>query len=246
MIDPLGPDPTDPVLPARQVGEIVPEVQLPQPPKPTRPKVRFANYDQPEALIRRVPAQDPAPPESKSAADREAVKPLHPPSIMPPKPAPGPAAPQTALAKPVPPLHKPSKLERAIGVAKTVLPLVSKMLPLLEGNVVSAASNLLAQRPVEVDLKPLEEAIARLQADQRGLTFHTTEQKRALRHLEDDLAALQESVQKSAEQQAELAEHVARLAKRTASFQRLILILLVLSILFTALLCVRIAYIIRF
>ena len=98
----------------------------------------------------------------------------------------------------------------------------------------------------EVDLKPLEESIARLQADQRALTFHTSEQKRAIRQLEDDFAALQESVQKNAADQAELIEHVAKLAKRTSSFMRLVVILLVVSILFTALLCVRIAYIIRY
>ena len=134
-----------------------------------------------------------------------------------------------------------------MSVAKTVLPYVGKMLPLLEGNVVSAATNLLASRPMhEVDLKPLEDSIARLQADQRALTFHTTEQKRAIQRLEDEFAAVQEAVQKNAADQAELIEHVAKLAKRTSSFMRLVIILLVVSILFTALLCVRIAYIIRF
>lgn len=248
MIDPLGPDPTDPILPARQVGEIVPEIELPQPPKPSRPKVRFANYDQPEALIRQV-----LPENGKAAARAEAASVPQPVPASPPPakssesaPAPAPPSPQTALARTAPPLHKPNTLERAIGVAKTVLPIVSKMLPLLEGNVVSAASNLLATRPVEVNLKPLEEAISRLEADHRALAFHTTEQKRALRRIQDEFDGLQESIQKNTEQQAELAEHVAKLAKRTASFQRLIIILLVLSILFTALLCVRIAYIIRF
>lgn len=244
MIDPLGPDPSDPVLPARQIGEIVPEIKLPEPPKPTRPKIRFANYDRPEALARHVsePVGDtaktkPDPPEPASPPQAETLPPERDPGIRPP---------ETALVKPTPPLQKPNKLKRAIGVAKTVLPLVGKMLPLLEGNVVSAASNLLLHQPFEVDLKPLEEAIARLQAEQRALTFHTTEQKRALRRLEDQFTTLQEQVQRNAEQQAELAEQLAKLAKHTASFNRLIIILLVLSLLFTALLCVRIAYIIRF
>lgn len=241
MIDPLGPDPSDPILPPRQIGEIVPEIQLPEPPKPTRPKVRFANYDQPEALIRHVSDKDPATLAGIETAPASCELPT-----APSKPASEPAsAPQTALARTAPPLNKPSRFQQAIGVAKTVLPIVGKMLPLLEGNVVGAATNLLISRPAEVDLKPLEEAIARLQADQRALTFHTTEQKRALRRLEDELASLQEAVQKNAEQQAELTEHLAKLAKRTSSFNRLVIILLVLSILFTALLCVRIAYIIR-
>lgn len=254
MIDPLGPDPTDPNVPARKVGEIVPEFELPEPPKPTRPKVRFANYDQPEALTRHASPEIQAPPpptKTDSAPDSTPKTPAAAPPPPPPRPSkatpgPAPAPVQTALARPTPPLHKTSRLQQALGVAKTVLPIVSKMLPLLEGNVVGAASNFLLPGHAPVDLKPLEEAIARLQADQRGLTFHTTEQKRALRRIQDDLEALQESLQKTAEQQAELVEHVAKLAKRTASFQRLIIILLVLSALFTGILCVRIAYIIRF
>lgn len=252
MIDPLGPDPADPVLPARQVGEIVPKIERPEPPKPTRPKVRFANYDQPEALIRRFSADNSATTAMKdsasTAAESASIQETAPASPQPSQQAsdPAPAAPQTALIKPPPPLHKPTKLQQAVGVAKTVLPIIGKMLPLLEGNVVSAAANLLAPQPAEVDLKPLEEAIAKLQADQRALTFHTTEQKRALRRLQDEFDTLQEAVQKNAEQQVEIAEHLAKLAKRTASFHRLVVILLVLSILFTALLCVRIAYLIRF
>jgi hypothetical protein len=159
-------------------------------------------------------------------------------------PAANPAA--TALARPA--SHKPTTFERAISMAKTVLPYVGKMLPLLEGNVVSAATNLLANRPAvqPVDLKPLEDSITRLQTDQRALTFHTTEHKRALQRLEDEFVALDEAVKKNAADQAELIEHVAKLAKRMSSFMRLVTILLLVSILFTVLLCVRIAYIIRF
>ena len=223
MIDPLGPDPADPTTPPRQVAEIVSEFETRGSLSPLRPKVRYANYDSPEAIVRRTSPAEPA------------VQPT-----PPPKPAP------TALARAVPSQPK-TTFERAIGVAKTVLPLVGKMLPLLEGNVVSAASNLLLNHPVqEVNLKPLEESIAGLQADQRALAFHTSEQKRAIRRLEDDFAAVQEAVEKNAADQAELIEHVAKLAKRTSSFMRLVIILLVVSILFTALLCVRIAYIIRF
>jgi hypothetical protein len=157
----------------------------------------------------------------------------------PPEPA------STALARPIPP--KPGKLERAIGVARTVLPIVGNLLPLLEGNVVGAASNLFANRQTqELNLKPLEEAIAGLQSDQRVLAFHTSEQKRAIRRLEDEFSALQEAVQKHAADQTELAEQVLRLTKRLSGFIRLVTILLIVSILFTTLLVVRISYILRF
>ncbi len=231
MIDSHGQDPTDSAAHPRQVAEIDSESETPDSLSPLKPKVRYANYDSPEALAR--PASPPQP-----AAIVQPARTRKPQSAPAPTPAP------TALARST---TKPTAFDRAISVAKTVLPLVGKLLPLLEGNVVSAASNLLSNRPVhEVNLKPLEDSIARLQADHRALAFHTSEQKRTLRRLEDDFAALQEAVQKNAADQAELIEGVAKLAKRTSSFMRLVIILLVASMLFTALLCVRIAYIIRF
>jgi hypothetical protein len=263
MIDPLGPDPTDPMMPTRQVAEIVSEFEAPGALSPLRPKVRYANYDSPEAqrLKRELPRTEAS--SRNQASQRTQILPRRdaPPRIQevplptpptepvasapPPAPKPVPKPAPTALARPIP--QKPSKFERAMSVARTVLPIVGKMLPLLEGNVVSAATNLLANRSMhEVDLKPLEDSISRLQTEHRALAFHSGEQKRALQRLEDDFAAVQEAVQKNAADQAELIEHVAKLAKRTSSFMRLVTILLVVSILFTALLCVRIAYLIRF
>ena len=263
MIDSLRPDPTDSAAPSGQVAEIDSEFEAPGSLSPLRPKVRYANYDSPEAQIRKESPrmEDVRRLQGSRRAEilahkdaplriQEVPLPIAPgrptASVQPastPRPEPGPRPTPTALARPTPP--KPSKFERAISVARTVLPIMGKMLPLLEGNFVSAASNLFANPPHQVDLKPLEESISRLQADQRALAFHSTEHKRALQRLEDDFVVLQETVQKNAADQAELIEHVAKLAKRTSSFIRFVTILLVVFILFTALLCVRIAYIIR-
>jgi hypothetical protein len=263
MIDPLGPDPNDPATPPGKASEIVSGFELPETAIPRGPKVRHANYDSPEALIRPEgppahdarsglasppdPAPRPASPaEPGPAAQPEKPKPAAPPEIIPKaKQTPLPKAANTALARPIPP--KPGKLERAIGVARTMLPLVGNLLPLLEGNVAGAAANFLANRPAhEVDLKPMQEAIASLQSDHRALTFHTGEQKRAIRRIEDEFATLQEFVQKQAADQNELAEQLVNLAKRTSKFMRLVTVLLIVSILFTTLLVVRIAYLMRF
>ena len=265
MIDPLGPDPADPVKPSRQAAEIASEFEAPGSLSPLRPKVRYANYDSHEAQLLKKEStpteaspRNQASPRAQIVSQKEAPPRIQEASLPTPhaapvasaqpdssfRPRPGPPSTSTALARPSPP--KPSRFERAISVARTVLPIVGKMLPLLEGNVVSAASNFLANRPMhEVDLKPLEESIAHLQSDHRALAFHSNEQKRAIQRLEDDLADVQEAVRKNAADQAELIEHVAKLAKRTTSFMRLVTILLIVSILFTALLCVRIAYLIR-
>lgn len=209
MIDPLGPDPRDPRLPARQVGEVLPEPAIPASPSKSAAPVA-------------IESRKPSPP----AAAQE---------------SPAPAALSHARGP-----QKPTGFQRAISVAKTVLPLVGKVLPLLEGNVVATASNLLTPNQHEVNLRPIEEAITSLQADQRALSFHTSEHKRALRRLEDEFAALQEVVQKNASDQAQFVEQVARLEKRTARFMRLIVILLILSLLFTAGLALRMANIISF
>jgi|GEM_PF-2200558 hypothetical protein len=261
MIDPLGPDPNDPATKPGKPAEVVSGFDSPGASGPRGPKVRHANYDSPEALIRPegpIAKDTPAPPVPTMKSEPQA-KPAAPPTVLPksepipvPKAAsnaalpksdsmPAPKAATNALARPVPP--KPGKLERAVGIAKTMLPLVGNLLPLLEGNFAGAAANIIANRPGQnVDLKPLEEAITKLQADQRALAFHAGEQKRAVRLIEDEFAALQESVQKHAADQAELAEQLVKLAKRTSNFMRLVTILLIVSILFSALLVVRIAY----
>ncbi len=231
MIDSPGSDSTSSAAHPRQVAEIDSESETPDSLSPLKPKVRYANYDSPEALA--LPDLPPQP-----------SAPVQPARARKPQPASVPSSASTALGRST---SKPSTFDRAVSVAKTVLPLVGKLMPLLEGNFVSAASNLLSNGPVhEVNLRPLEDSIARLQADHRALTFHTSEQKHALRRLEDEFASLQDAVQKNAADQAELIEGVVKLAKRTSSFMRLVIILLVASLLFTALLCVRIAYIIRF
>ena len=259
MIDPLGPDPNDPATPPGKATEIVSGFEHPEMMAPRGPKMRHANYDSPEALVRPegLPTRDAAAPANLAprpippAQPRPAAQPDKPKSAAPPesipkaKQTPLPKFASTALARPIPP--KPGRLERAIGVAKTMLPIMGNLLPLLEGNVAGAAANFLANRPAhEVDLKPLQEAVASLQSDQRALTFHTSEQKRAIRRIEDEFAALLESVQKHAADQNELAEQLVNLAKRTSKFMRLVTILLIVSILFTTLLVVRIAYLMRF
>src|SRR5579872_6495234 len=58
MIDPLGPDPNDPASTPRKVGKVVSEFEtrgsssVSGSTAPLGPRIRHANYDSPEALIR--------------------------------------------------------------------------------------------------------------------------------------------------------------------------------------------------
>ena len=245
MIDPLGPDPNEVATRPPKAPDVISDFEASG--APSRPKVRHANYDSPEALFRpedgpmHGAAQETAAAPAPARLETPAKPAAQPTIISKAKQIPVPKTASNALARPVPP--KPGKLERAVGIARTMLPIVGNLLPLLEGNVAGAAANLIAnRRGEEVNLKPMEDAIAKLQTEQRALTFHTGEQKRVIRRIEDEFAALQESVQKHAADQAELAEQLMKLAKRTSSFMRLVTILLVVSILFSVLLVVRIAY----
>ena len=71
MIDPLGPDPNDSVSTSRKGAEVVSEFEAPGSLSPLRPKVRYANYDSPEAQLRK---EDPPrnPPSPRSEATRHA------------------------------------------------------------------------------------------------------------------------------------------------------------------------------
>jgi hypothetical protein len=159
---------------------------------------------------------------------------------------PGPSPARTALTRSAPRQEKPNGFERAIGVVKAVLPIVGKMLPLLEGNVISAASNLLVNRgPHAVDLGRLETAIGKLQAAQREQRLSTAEQRDGLKRLEEELAAVQGAVKRNSAEQAEMLEALLSLRKRMSTFMRFVMVLLIVSIGFTVLLCVRLAYILK-
>jgi septal ring factor EnvC (AmiA/AmiB activator) len=140
---------------------------------------------------------------------------------------------------------KPSAFSRAINAARVVLPVVQKVLPLLEGNVASAAANLLAPTPRPVDLEPVKTAIGKLQAEQRALRGHVTDQKRSLESVEYELAAIKEGLDRNSAELRELAEDQLKLRRRLSRLAWTMFILLFLSLTLTGLICVRLAYILR-
>jgi hypothetical protein len=153
--------------------------------------------------------------------------------------------PAKALATQKPHPDKPSAFARAIGAVRVVLPVVQKVLPLLEGNVVSAAANLLAPAPHPVDLEPVRSAIGKLQADQRTLRSQVADQKSSLNSIEEELATVKEGLERNTSEIRELAEAQLNFRRRMTRLVWMIFILLALSIAFTTLVCVRLAYILR-
>jgi len=141
--------------------------------------------------------------------------------------------------------EKASAFARAISAARVVLPVVQKMLPLLEGNVASAAANFLTPTSRPVDLEPVKSAIGRLQADQRTLRGQLSDQRDSLISIEQDLATIREDLERNSADLRELAADQLSLRRRLTRLMWMIFILLTLSIGFTTLVCVRLAYILR-
>jgi len=106
----------------------------------------------------------------------------------------------------------PSGAQRAMNAFRTVMPLVQRLLPLLEGNVLTAISNVLAPRPQapppppKVDLTPFQEGLAELQTQHRGLRDQVMEQNASLKRVEDQLEMVREATDRNTLEQQELLE----------------------------------------
>ncbi len=110
-----------------------------------------------------------------------------------------------------------SGLQRAVSAFRSFLPIVQRILPLLDGNVASAVSNLLAPRPhspqasappPKVDLEPLEDGLAALQTQHRDLRDQIMEQNTSLKRVQDQLEMVREATDRNTLEQQELLEEL--------------------------------------
>jgi hypothetical protein len=108
--------------------------------------------------------------------------------------------------------EEPSGVQRAMNALRTVMPVVQRLLPLLEGNVLTAISNVLAPRPQapppapKVDLAPLESSLTELQTQHRGLREQVIEQNASLKRVEDHLEMVRQATDRNTLEQQELLE----------------------------------------
>ncbi len=113
-----------------------------------------------------------------------------------------------------------SGAQRAMNIFRNVMPLVQRLLPLLEGNVLTAISNVLAPRPQapppppKVDLAPLESNLAELQTQHRGLREQVMEQSASLKRVEDQLDMVREATDRNTLEQQELLEDLKIFSKK--------------------------------
>ena len=109
--------------------------------------------------------------------------------------------------------EEPSSLQRAVAALRSALPFVQRLLPLLDGNIASTVSNLLAPRPhpqappsAKLDLVPIEDGLADLQTQHQHLRDQVMEQNNSLKRVEDQLEMVREATDRNTLEQQELRE----------------------------------------
>ncbi len=148
-----------------------------------------------------------------------------------------------ALARPTAHPQHSSGLQRAMAAIRVVLPVVQKVLPLLDGNIASVVSNILVSRPQTpshpANLAPVESALARLHVEQRELRGQVAEQNASLKRVAEQLEMVKGATNRNTLEQQELMEDLDSIRKKVKVFAWAGLGLLVLSILVNVILFLR-------
>jgi hypothetical protein len=140
-----------------------------------------------------------------------------------PAPAPAPEPPQARVAAPAPPgpgraLPSPhhgeenSNVQRTVNAFRAILPLVQRLLPLIDGNIGTAISNLVTNRTQaiqpapRIDLAPIEAKLAELQTQRQTLRDQVSEQTASIKRVEDQLEMVRQATDRNTLEQQELLE----------------------------------------
>lgn len=139
---------------------------------------------------------------------------------------------------------KASGLQKAVGFVRFVAPVVQKVLPLLEGNVAMAVSNLLAprQQGPRVDLAPIESAVMKMRKDHVDLRLSVADQTAALKRIAEQVEAVKAVSECNGVETRELTRDVEQLRRRVSVFAWVGIGLLVLSIVVNIVLFVQIRH----
>jgi hypothetical protein len=150
-----------------------------------------------------------------------------------------PGNPPQAQFPPLDPNAPKSGLQRAIEAVRSALPLVQRLLPLLEGNVATAISTMMVPQPthhtppppppVKIDLEPVERGLAEVRTSHRELRTQVTEQSTSIKRVEDQLDRVREATDRNTLEQQELVEDLRAVGGRISTFAIIGLVLLALS-----------------
>lgn len=170
-----------------------------------------------------------------------------------PAPAPGTAA-QASLPTPEDPNAPKSGFQRAIDAVRSTLPLVQRLLPLLDGNFATAIGALMVPQAshhpppptqVHVDLEPVERGLAEVRTSNRELRSQVLEQGTTLKRVEDQLERVREATDRNTLEQQELMEDLRSVGGRMSTFAIVGLVLLAISLGLNVYFLVQLQHILR-
>lgn len=152
-----------------------------------------------------------------------------------------PPPPGRALGGPPAAGEEPSSLQRAVAALRSAFPIVQRLLPLLDGNIATTLSGLLAPRPhpqapppqAKVDLAPIEDGLAELQTQHQNLRDQVMEQNNSLKRVEDQLEMVREATDRNTLEQQELLEDLKAFGNKVKIIVILALVLVAVGFLMT-------------
>ena len=159
-----------------------------------------------------------------------------------PPPPPGRALPGSPAAE------RPTGFQRAVGALRVALPFMQRLLPLLDGNVGTTVSNILAPHPQSsaasaaagaVNLAPIQDSLAELHTRHQELLDQLAEQNTSLKRVEDQLEMVREATDRNTLEQQELLDDLKNFSNKAVIFAIVASVLLGASIVFIALLFLR-------
>jgi hypothetical protein len=139
----------------------------------------------------------------------------------------------TSNGGPDEPAEQPTSLQRAMSGVRMAWPFVQKILPLLDGQVITAVSNLLTPRtppPTQVNLAPIENSLNDLQTRHGELRGQVAEQNASLKRVEDRLEMVREATDRNTLEQQELMADLKSVGRKVNVIAAFALILLAASI----------------
>lgn len=157
--------------------------------------------------------------------------------------------PDDALARTTPASGRPSRLERTVSVVRAAIPFVQRILPLLDGNIGTAVSNILTPHqhmpppPPPVNIESLEDDLATLQEQYRDLRNRILEQHASLKRVEDQLEKVRDTAETTAFEQHELVDDLKAVRKKVNRFALIALAVLVVSLAVNVVLYLHIVHI---
>ena len=126
-------------------------------------------------------------------------------------------------------------MQRAMNAVRSAVPFIQRLLPLLDGNIMTAVSSILTQQSQKpaphVNLAPIQDSVNDLQVQHRELHDQVVEQNISIQKVEDQLQMVREATDRNTLEQQELMEDLKAVGNKVNVIALIALGLLAISVL---------------